>query len=497
MQVESSEFYPNFLGVIQIRTDNYHYLQGGCTLVLLSYFESEEVAMNPSLTSKYNVAGPRYTSYPTVPYWDNDSFSLKAWKSSLLGSYLESKEAGISLYIHLPFCESLCTFCGCTKRITRNHEVEIPYIRSLIRELQLYVELLGEKPKLAELHIGGGTPTFFSASNLQLLMEGIFRRTRRHEDAVMSFEGHPNNTTREHLKILADLGFTRVSYGVQDYNEKVQRAINRLQPFENVQHVTDAARQLGYTSVGHDIVFGLPFQTKEDIVSTIAQTIELRPDRIAFYSYAHVPWIKGNGQRGFMDKDLPSAAEKREQYEAGKQLLLDAGYISIGMDHFALPEEALAIAMKADRMHRNFMGYTESRTQVMIGLGISAIGDSWYSFAQNVKGLAEYQSLLSNNILPVYRGHILNDQDLVIRKHILDLMCHFKTSWEAPEMKFPELADVIIRLKELELDGLIEIGDRSMLVTDKGKPFVRNICMAFDLRLRRKKPDTQLFSMTV
>ena len=329
--------------------------------------------MNSSLISKYNVPGPRYTSYPTVPYWDNDAFSLKAWKQSVKQSYQESRQEGISLYLHLPFCESMCTFCGCTKRITRNHSVEIPYIRSLIKEWQMYVDLLGEKPMVKELHIGGGTPTFFSAENLQLLLEGIFRRTKKPMNAELSFEGHPNNTTKEHLETLAAMGFTRVSYGVQDYNESVQRAIHRIQPFENVKFVTEAARASGFDSIGHDIIFGLPFQTREHIIQTIEKTKELRPDRIAFYSYAHVPWMKGNGQRGYKDADLPSAEEKRAQYETGKRLLLDAGYIEIGMDHFALPEEALNLAMNDDTLHRNFMGYTASHTQLMIGLGGSAM----------------------------------------------------------------------------------------------------------------------------
>ncbi len=450
-----------------------------------------------NLISKYNVAGPRYTSYPTVPYWDNDAFSLKAWKSSLQKSYYASKLEGISLYIHLPFCESMCTFCGCTKRITKNHDVEIPFIKSVIKELQLYIELLGEKPMVKELHIGGGTPTFFSPEHLKLLMEGVFRRIKKMQNAELSFEGHPNNTTEKHLETMADLGFTRVSYGVQDYNETVQKAIHRIQPFENVKFVTDTSRNYGFNSIGHDIIFGLPFQTKEHVVNTIEKTKRLMPDRIAFYSYAHVPWMKGNGQRGYKEADLPSPKEKRDQYETGKQLLLEAGYIEIGMDHFSLPSDTLNKAIETNTIHRNFMGYTASKTQVMIGLGISAISDSWYSFAQNVKGVEEYQNLLENNILPVYRGHILTKEDLIIRTHILNMMCHFETSWDDNSLIFDELPDTLIRLKEMENDGLIEIHSNKIIVTDKGRPFVRNICMGFDLRLQRKKPETQLFSMTV
>lgn len=361
----------------------------------------------------------------------------------------------------------------------------------------MYSELLEEDPVVKEIHLGGGTPTFFSAENLKLLIDGIFKKAKRSSEAEMSFEGHPNNTTKEHLEILAALGFNRVSYGVQDYNHTVQKAIHRIQPFENVKRATLQARETGFSSVGHDIIFGLPFQTKEHIIHTIERTKELMPDRIAFYSYAHVPWIKGNGQRGFNEKDLPTAKEKREQYETGKQMLLDAGYVEIGMDHFALRTDSLYKAVEEKTIHRNFMGYTNSKTQAMIGLGVSAISDSWYGFAQNVKSVEEYQELVSKDILPVYRGHILTDEDLVIRKHILNLMCKLKTSWYTRKEFFKELPDVLIRLKEMQKDGLIEIDSNYLEITEKGRPFVRNICMAFDMRLQRNKPQTQLFSMTV
>jgi oxygen-independent coproporphyrinogen-3 oxidase len=454
--------------------------------------------MSTKLVHKYNVPGPRYTSYPTVPYWDNESFSLKLWKETLYRSFKESNDSeGISLYIHLPFCESLCTFCGCNKRITKNHDVEIPYLKSLLKELQLYKELFQERPIIKEMHLGGGTPTFFSANNLQMLLEGIFRIAIKAENATFSFEGHPNNTTKEHLQVLADLGFTRVSFGVQDYNETVQKAIHRIQPFDNVKKVTEISREVGFTSVGHDIIFGLPFQTKEHIKHTIECTKTLMPDRIAFYSYAHVPWLKGNGQRGFKTEDLPSASEKREQYEIGREMLLEAGYIEIGMDHFALTSDTLYKSLENGTIHRNFMGYSDSKTQVMIGLGVSSISDSWYSFAQNVKGVDEYQSLIEANLFPVYRGHILNTEDLIIRRHILNLMCKLETSWEDSALYFSELPDVLNNLKEMERDALIILESKSLKIPEKGRPFVRNICMAFDLLLQRKQPETRLFSMTI
>lgn len=454
--------------------------------------------MQNTLVSKYNVAGPRYTSYPTVPYWKNDTFSLREWKNGVTKSFSESNsEEGISLYIHLPFCESLCTFCGCNKRITKNHTVETPYLESVLKEWRLYLELFPERPIIKELHLGGGTPTFFSAENLKLLIKGIFRDATAAENPSFSFEGHPNNTKGDHLQTLFDCGFTRVSYGVQDYNPTVQVAIHRLQPFVNVKNVTETARKIGYTSVGHDIIFGLPFQKKEHVVYSMEKTKELMPDRIAFYSYAHVPWIKGNGQRGFKEEDLPTAEEKREMYETGKQMLEEAGYVEIGMDHFALKTDSLHMAVEEKTLHRNFMGYTESKTQLMIGLGVSAIGDSWYSFGQNAKNVEEYQQLVEDGILPIYRGHYLTNEDLIIRKHILDLMCRLETSWEENLHQFDELPEVLSKLKEMEADGLLKINPKNLQISEKGRPFVRNVCMAFDLLLQRSKPETQLFSMTI
>lgn len=448
-----------------------------------------------NLINKYNVPGPRYTSYPTVPYWNPETFSVKQWEQSLVRCFDESNASeGISLYIHLPFCESLCTFCGCHKKITKRHEVETPYLESVLKEWQLYCALFSTRPIIKELHLGGGTPTFFAPGNLEALINGIFRLADKADDHAFSFEGHPNNTTEEHLRTLYKLGFNRVSYGVQDYNLEVQIAIHRIQPFKNVKRVTDAAREIGYTSISHDLIFGLPHQTLAHVEQTILKTLELMPDRLAFYSYAHVPWIKGNGQRGFKDADLPSADEKRRQYERGKQMLNDAGYVEIGMDHFALETDSLYQSMKSGTLHRNFMGYSASKTQLMVGLGMSAISDSWYAFAQNAKDLKQYQEIVASNTIPIYRGHILTDEDEFIRQHILNLMCQFRTSWSDSH---PPVAELAIKLKEMENDGLVEVFPNEIRVTENGRPFVRNICMAFDLLLQRKEPETRLFSMTV
>lgn len=451
-----------------------------------------------SLVQKYNVPGPRYTSYPTVPYWEEASFSREAWQQSLQRAFAESNASeGISLYIHLPFCESLCTFCGCHKRVTKRHEVEQPYIQAVLKEWDLYCQLLPDRPMIKEIHLGGGTPTFFSVAHLQQLIQGILAKAIVAPEHEFSFEGHPNNTTREHLQALYDLGFRRVSYGVQDYNEKVQKAIHRIQPYEHVQRVTDWARDIGYTSISHDLVFGLPFQNLDDVLHTIQQTTQLNPDRLAFYSYAHVPWIKGNGQRGFKDDDVPKDELKRTLYEEGKKKLLAHGYHEIGMDHFALKSDAMYQAFQQGSLHRNFMGYTASKTQLMIGLGLSSISDSWYSFAQNEKTLEDYYARLEQNEIPVFRGHVLTAEDLMIRRHILNLMCSFQTSWAEPEMQFPELPEVLKQLEEMQEDGLLTLFEDHLQVTEQGKPFVRNICMAFDLRLKRKVPSTRIFSMTI
>ncbi|ARV06543.1 oxygen-independent coproporphyrinogen III oxidase [Polaribacter sp. SA4-10] len=454
--------------------------------------------MNKSLIQKYNIPGPRYTSYPTVPYWNKEGIDKEDWIHSFQKSFIESNATeGVSIYIHLPFCETLCTFCACHKHITKRHEVEEEYIEAVLKEWKLYVDLVDETPIIKELHLGGGTPTFFSKENLEYLMDGIFSLSNKHLDAEFSFEGHPNNTTKEQLQTLFNCGFTRVSFGVQDYNEKVQKAIHRIQPFEAVEQVTRWSREIGYNSVSHDLIFGLPFQTKENVIHTINKTKEVQPDRISFYSYAHVPWVKGVGQRGFNDEDLPKNDTKRELYEIGKELFAEMGYVEIGMDHFALKTDSLYKATINKTLHRNFMGYTANKTQLMIGLGMSAISDSWYAFAQNVKTVKEYQKSVNQGELPIFRGHLLSDEDRVIRKHILNIMCHFYTSWEEDSMKINNLESYLELLEEIQQDGLVKIEENWLSVPEKARPFVRNICMAFDLHLLKNKPKTQLFSMTI
>ena len=457
----------------------------------------QDSRMDSQLIRKYNISGPRYTSYPTVPYWDDATFGTDKWKQHVRDSFDSTNmQEGISLYVHLPFCESLCTYCGCNKRITRNHGVEMPYIETVLKEWELYRNLFDTAPRISELHLGGGTPTFFSPENLRLLMNGLKGHAILDTKAELSFEAHPNNTTQSHLEELHFLGFRRLSLGVQDFDPAVQLAIHRIQPFEKVKQVTDLARGIGYTSVNFDLIYGLPKQTRQTVRDTIVRTLELMPDRIAFYSYAHVPWVSP-GQRGYSDADLPSDEQKRELYEIGKELFIEAGYLEIGMDHFALPDEALSIADRNGTLHRNFMGYTTRSTHLMIGLGVSAISDAWTAFAQNEKVVEDYISRVALGELPVFRGHMLTDEDLQIRLHILDIMCRHHTSWK-DNTSFPiGMSDLLNRLREPIADGLISLHPDGLDVTPKGRPFIRNICMALDARLWRNEPKGKVFSSTV
>jgi oxygen-independent coproporphyrinogen-3 oxidase len=441
------------------------------------------------LIRKYNVPGPRYTSYPTVPYWSNDALSPKEWVETFHNN--NSAATDVSVYIHLPYCESLCTFCGCHKRITKNHAVETPYIDAVLKEWSTYKNYLPFTPNISEIHLGGGTPTFFKPSELERLVEGILRNQDTDFSPQLSFEAHPNNTTDEHLNTLYRAGFRRLSLGIQEYSPSVQKAINRIQSFKQVKSVHEKAKEIGYTSISHDLVYGLPKQTLADVIDTIEKTILLMPDRIALYSYAHVPWIKGVGQRGFDEDDLPKDEVKRALYEAARERLFDAGYKEIGMDHFALEHDELYHAFLSKTLHRNFMGYTTKTSKTMIGLGMSAISDSWYGFAQNDKSVEGYLQKVNEGILPIFRGHLLSEKDLIIRQHILDIMCHFETLC-SDEM----LESIKERLNELIEDKIVKIDGNKVSLSEDGLPFVRNCCMAFDDYLLHDKGTVPMFSKT-
>jgi oxygen-independent coproporphyrinogen-3 oxidase len=450
------------------------------------------------LIEKYNTAVPRYTSYPAVPFWDTNVPGQEQWKEHVKVKFDESNLTdGISVYIHLPFCESLCTYCGCNTRITVNHQVEGPYIETVLKEWSMYLHLFETKPNIRELHLGGGTPTFFNALRLKHLIEGILSTASVCEDAVFSFEAHPNNTSDEHLKVLYKLGFRRVSLGIQDFDEDVQNIVNRIQSFESVKYVTDKAREIGYTSVNYDLIYGLPLQTERSIRKTFEKVIQLRPDRIAFYSYAHVPWLKP-GQRKFTEADLPEGKIKRNLYEKGRAAFESAGYVEIGMDHFSLPQDPLYISKESGNLHRNFMGYTNHTTQLLIALGASAISDTSTALVQNEKKVEDYYAKIDKGVFPFFKGHILFEEDLIMRKHILNIICNGETSWGKEEERFGAMQLVEKKLKELAKDGLIELTPIKLKITSIGQPFVRNICSAFDTKFwSDQSEEKQLFSKVI
>ncbi|WP_415064162.1 oxygen-independent coproporphyrinogen III oxidase [Bdellovibrio sp.] len=449
--------------------------------------------MMKDLLAKYDVPAPRYTSYPTVPYWETNPTDSQ-WVEHLRAT-LQEKPGGWSLYLHIPFCESLCTFCGCNNIITKDHKRETPYVDLILKEWQLYTEQVPEllqKP-LKHIHLGGGTPTFLSAESLVTLLKPILSRVKIDpQDFEGSIEVDPRRTNPEQLKALRELGFTRVSMGVQDFHPEVQRLVNRIQPYEITAGLTKAARDMGYTSVNFDLIYGLARQTAESIRETAQATVELRPDRIALYSFALVPWIRPQ-QRLFKDEDLPKAAEKRELYEIARGILLNAGYVEVGMDHFALPTDNLCVAMNEKRLHRNFMGYTDQRTDVLLGMGVSSISETPYSFHQNEKVLPLYEAALKEGRLPSLRGHVLTEEDKIRRDQIMKLMTEFEVDFinEAQETQSQQF------LEEMLKDSLVEIRDHKLIVKDAGRPFLRNACVFFDERLKQKQPQTKIFSQSI
>lgn len=447
--------------------------------------------LSSELLAKYDIPAPRYTSYPTVPYWDKAP-SKEQWVSSIKTS-LEG-DSSWSAYIHVPFCESLCTFCGCNNTITRNHDMEEDYVENVINEWTAYlkeVPELREKP-LRQLHIGGGTPTFLSAENLERMLRPILKAVNYDKDNFEgSIEVDPRKTNRHQLEVLANLGFNRISLGVQDFTYKVQELVNRVQSFEQTQQITYDARDLGYESVNFDLIYGLPCQGIEEITKTTELTIELRPDRIALYSFARVPWIKPQ-QRKFTDDQIPVGAEKRALYETSREMLLSAGYIEIGMDHFALPSDELFKGVEDKTLHRNFMGYTPYETDVLLGLGVSSISESKTCFHQNEKVLNVYKEKVKNDGIPSFRGHVHTEEDLYHRGLILELMTNF-------ELKIPEqlLSNIQEHLAPLQEDGLCSITNGKLEVTELGRPFIRNICMTLDKRMLDNKPETKIFSSSL
>lgn len=448
--------------------------------------------MNDSqIFAKYDIPAPRYTSYPTVPYW-GVAPTQEQWLTHLRNG-LDGGNGQWSMYIHVPYCESLCTFCGCNTIITKDHKKEDPYVQMVLKEWDLYRKLVPDfsKSQLQGIHLGGGTPTFLSAEHLKALLTPILEHTKRGEHFEGSIEVDPRRTNREQLEVLYSLGFRRISLGVQDFNPEIQRLVNRLQSFEETESITRYAREIGFTSVNYDLIYGLAKQTLETMKHTIEQTKKLRPNRIALYSFALVPWIKP-AQRLFKDEDLPVGKDKRDLYEYARTELLNFGYVEVGMDHFALPDEALAIAMKNGKLHRNFMGYTDQKSQVMLGLGVSSISETPQSFHQNEKILPKYEELLNAGQIPTSRGHVLTDEDVARRQQILSLMTTYEVTMTAEQKQLaPEF------LAEMIADNLLIIEGDKVKVTEKGKPFLRNICIFFDEHLKRNKPQTRIFSQSL
>jgi len=390
---------------------------------------------------------------------------------------------GISLYIHLPFCESLCIYCGCNKKITTNHKVEEEYLQTILQEWGMYLKMMDSPPVIRELHLGGGTPTFFSPDNLNRLVSGLLEKAIVGPDHSFSIEGHPNNTTREHLDVLYGLGFRRISYGVQDLDPEVQRAIHRLQSFENLRRATEDARSVGFTSVNFDLIYGLPLQTIGGLARTIRECLTLDPDRIAFYSYGHTPWLNC-AQRLIDENSLPDAERKIALYVRGKEILTRAGYANIGMDHFALPKDELYKAWKDGTLHRNFMGYTTQTSEILVGLGVSSISDAGTALVQNDKTLGGYYRSVQSGELAVRKGYFLNEEDQVFRRHILDIACKGYTNL-GPICSSQLLEWTLPRLRELERDGLVRLDAGGVKLTEAGWPFLRYVCKAFDLHLLR------------
>jgi oxygen-independent coproporphyrinogen-3 oxidase len=457
------------------------------------------IATASELLKKYDVPGPRYTSYPTILQW-TDTPTVDEWIESVSESLdLTGRHGnGAAIYVHIPFCRSLCTYCGCNSRITCSTSVGRAYVKTVLTEWELYAARLSRSQPipLSELHLGGGTPTYLSPAELDELICGILKHAHQTSDAEFSVESDPRVTQPEHLSMLYGLGFRRLSLGIQDFDPVVQMAVNRVQTEAQVRAVTEKARALGFTSINYDLIYGLPFQNLQSIEQTIAAVMRLRPDRIAFYAYAHVPWVKP-GQRHFTEKDLPSGDEKRALYELGRRLLEAQGYREIGMDHFALDSDELLQAAINKTLHRNFMGYAPRLVTPLIGLGVSSISDSWDVFVQNEKTLEIYEERVHKGEIPIFRGHKLNPEDVILRRHVLNLMTRFKTSWDTTEAYVPFLDSIAQRLEVLKRDELVELTGKTCQVTAEGRPFLRNICMAFDARLARDNSTTQLFSRTI
>ena len=445
-------------------------------------------AVSPDLLRRFDVSGPRYTSYPTA-----DRFVEAFGAEDYVGA-LEHRRDGagkvqpLSLYVHLPFCESLCYYCACNKIITRHHDRAAAYLRYLGREVDLHVAHAGAGQMVSQLHLGGGTPTFLSDEELRDLLAMLRRSFTFDPDGEYSIEIDPRTVDATRLRALAEMGFNRLSFGVQDFDPEVQKAVHRIQPAQQVFDLVAAARAIGFASVNVDLIYGLPRQTPESFDRTLAQVVDLRPDRIALYDYAHLP-ERFKPQRRIITIELPNGASKVSMLSRSLDAFIDAGYIYVGMDHFALPDDALAVAKRQGRLHRNFQGYSTQPDCDLIALGVSAIGRVGATYSQNAKTLEEYYDLLDQGRLPVVRGLAVTRDDLVRRAVIMALMCQGEVQFESIELSHlidfaSYFASELVALKELESQGLVVVGARDVQVTPNGWFFVRAIAMVFDRYLQ-------------
>jgi oxygen-independent coproporphyrinogen-3 oxidase len=436
---------------------------------------------------KYDVSGPRYTSYPTADRFV-EAFTQDAYMLALEQRRAIAATQPLSIYVHIPFCESLCFFCACNKIVTKHHERSAEYLRYLNREIDLHIEHLGAGQTISQLHLGGGSPTFFSDEELTELMSMLKRNFVFAPGGEYSIEVDPRTVNEQRLKHLAELGFNRLSFGVQDFDPEVQKAVHRIQPAEQVFSLVEAARRYQFESVNVDLIYGLPMQTPESFKRTLAQVVELRPNRIALYGYAHLP-ERFKPQRRISEYELPAAADKISMLGSALKAFIDAGYVYVGMDHFALPDDDLAIAKRQGRLHRNFQGYSTQPDCDLISLGVSAIGRVGGTYSQNAKTIEEYYDHLNHGRFPVVRGLALSRDDIVRRAVIMAIMCQGALEYEAIELAYmldfkSYFADEMAALKALEKTDMLVLEEDGLQVTDTGWFFVRAVAMVFDKHLQ-------------
>ena len=443
--------------------------------------------IDPDLLRNFDRPGPRYTSYPTADRLV-EAFGPDQYRLSLEKRVIGGFHRPLSLYVHLPFCDTICYYCGCNKIITKDHGRSAKYLRYLRKEVDLVSSLIGRGERVTQLHWGGGSPTFLDQAELVELMQIIRGHFSLAPDGEYSIEVDPRSANRETIALLGSLGFNRISVGVQDFDAEVQRAVNRVQSEDQTRAVIAAARANGFQSVNLDLIYGLPKQNAERFARTLEKVLEINPDRIALYNYAHLPTVF-KPQRRINEAELPKPEGRIELLTMGIRTLTDAGYVYIGMDHFAKPEDELAVAQRHGHLHRNFQGYSTQAECDLIGFGISAIGSLGPAYIQNYRTLDEYYDSLDHGVLPVMRGLALNSDDLVRRAVIQALMCHFEVSLRSIEIAYlidfrryfgPELR----QLEEYEDMGLVELDDEWISVTPRGRLVVRAICMVFDQYLR-------------